>query len=119
MGLGDLALLPLRIVSRRLNPPLVDLVMDACAEAGFTPALADHPDSIEQVLAAVASGSPTWTVMYEPHARMMNQSRVRFQAAGPALVMPTSLAVRDDTTSRTVAPLLRACAAAATDEHTP
>ena len=118
VSLGDLALMPLRIVSRRLNPPLVDLVLDACAKAGFTPALADHPDSIEQMLAAIASGSPTWTVMYEPHARMMNQPRIRFLPTRPVLVMPTSLAVRDDATSRTVAPLLRACAAAATDGQT-
>jgi DNA-binding transcriptional LysR family regulator len=117
VSLSDLALVPLRIVSRRLNPPLVDLVLDACAEAGYTPALADHPDSVEQVLAAIASGSPTWTVMYEPQARMINQARVKFLPTRPALVMPTSLAVRGDTTSRTVAPLLRACAAAASDGY--
>jgi DNA-binding transcriptional LysR family regulator len=36
IGLDELAALPLRIVPRRLNPPLVDLVLTACAEAGFT-----------------------------------------------------------------------------------
>jgi DNA-binding transcriptional LysR family regulator len=110
--LGELAPLPLRIVTRRRNPPLVDLVTGACAAAGFTPTLASHPDSVEMVLAAIASGPPTWTVMYEPHLRMLNPSQVAFLPTQPALTMPTALAVRPDANSRTIAPLLRACDAA-------
>ena len=37
VALADLAPLPLRLVSRRLNQPLVDLVIGACAQAGFEP----------------------------------------------------------------------------------
>jgi DNA-binding transcriptional LysR family regulator len=111
--IGKLADLPLRIVSRQLNPPLVDLVLGVCAEAGFTPALADHPEGVENVMAAVASGPPTWTVLYEPHVRMLSQSLAAFRLTDPPLVMPTALAVREDATSRSLAPLLRACASAA------
>lgn len=110
--MAELAGLPLRIVSRRLNPPLVDLVLDACAAAGFTPTLGGHPDKLEDLIAAVASGPASWTVIYEPQARTLRQPLVVFLPTEPTLTMPTALAVREDATSRQVAPLLRACAAA-------
>ncbi|WP_433379692.1 LysR substrate-binding domain-containing protein [Actinoplanes sp. CA-142083] len=113
--LPDLAELPLRIVSRRLNPPLVDLLLSACAATGFTPAPGAHPDTLENTLAAMAAGPATWTVLYETHARTLHLPQVVFRPTDPELVMPTMLAVREDETSRTVAPLLRACAAAAHD----
>ncbi len=113
--LPALAELPLRIVSRRLNPPLVDLVLDACAAAGFTPVLGAHPDSLENTLAAMAAGPASWTVLYESHARTLQLPQVVFRPTAPELAMPTALAVREDATSRTVAPLLRACAIAAHD----
>ncbi len=111
--IAELAGLPLRIVQRRSNPPLVDLVLDACAAAGFTPTLDGHPDRLEDLIAAVASGPASWTVIYESQARTLRQPLVRFLPTEPELIMPTALAVRADATSRQVAPLLRACAAAA------
>ncbi|MFF5293070.1 LysR family transcriptional regulator [Paractinoplanes globisporus] len=113
--LAALAELPLRIVSHRLNPPLVDLVMGACAAAGFTPTLGAHPDTLENALAAIAAGPASWTVLYEAHARTLRVPEVLFRPTDPELVMPTALAVREDATSRMVAPLIRACAAAAHD----
>jgi DNA-binding transcriptional LysR family regulator len=110
--MAELADLPLRIVERRANPPLVDLVLGACARAGFTPVLADHPDHLEHTLATIAAGPPTWTVVYEPHARMISQGSVVFRATDPALSMTTSLAVAQDATTGAIAPLLRACAVA-------
>lgn len=110
--LADLATLPLRIVPRRLNAPLVDLVLGACAAAGFTPVLGGHLDALQDLIAAIGSGSPSWTVIYEPQARTMRQPSVAFLPTQPAMIMPTRLAVRADATSREVAPLLRACAAA-------
>lgn len=110
--LAELAALPLRIVARRLNPPLVDLVLDACAAAGFTPPLGDHPGTLQDLIAAIGSGAPSWTVLYEPQARTLRSPLVQFLPTEPALVMPTALAVRADATSRQVAPLLRACAMA-------
>jgi DNA-binding transcriptional LysR family regulator len=113
--LSALAGLPLRIVARRLNPPLVDLVLGACAAAGFTPVLGAQPDALENTLAAMAASPACWTVLYEAHARTLQPPRVVFRPTEPELVMPTALAVRADATSRAVAPLLRACAAAAHD----
>lgn len=110
--MAELAELPLRIVQRRLNPPLVDLVLDSCAAAGFTPTLSGHPDRLEDLIAAVASGPASWTVIYESQARMLRQPLVAFLPTEPTLIMPTELAVREDATSRQIAPLLRACAAA-------
>ena len=111
--LHELAELPLRIVGRRANPPLVDLVMGACAEAGFSPRLADHPEAVEDVLVAVASGPPSWSVLYEPHARMLNLDRVVFRPSDPPLGLMTALAVPEAATTTALAPLLRACSAAA------
>lgn len=110
--MAALAELPLRIVERRTNPPLVDLVLQACADAGFTPALADHPHSLEHTMATIAAGPPTWTVIYEPHARMMHPASVVFRQTDPPLSMTTSLAVSEGATTVTLAPLLRACTAA-------
>jgi DNA-binding transcriptional LysR family regulator len=58
--------------------------------------------------------APSWTVIYEAHAQTLNQPRLAFRPT-PELIMPTALAVRADATSRSLAPLLRACAAAAGD----
>jgi DNA-binding transcriptional LysR family regulator len=113
--LSDLAALPLRIVSRSRNPALIDLVLGACNAAGFTPIPGLHPDSLENTLAAVSSGPPSWTVLYEAHARTIQIPHVAFRPTTPTLVLPTALAVAADATSRTLAPLLRACAEAADD----
>ena len=115
--MSALAELPLRIVERRTNPPLVDLVLRACADAGFTPVLADHPHHLEHTLAAIAAGPPTWTVIFEPHARMMRQGSVIFRPTDPPLSLTTSLAVAEDATTATIAPLLRACTAAGQYGH--
>jgi DNA-binding transcriptional LysR family regulator len=110
--LTDLADLALHIVSRKLNPPLVDLVMGACAAAGFTPTLGSHVEGLDNTHALIATGPPSWTVIYEAHARALHHPHVAFRLTRPELVMPTALAVAADATSRAVAPLLRACSAA-------
>lgn len=112
VDLADLADLALHIVSRKLNPPLVDLVLGACAEAGFTPRLGSHVDGLDNTHALIATGPPSWTVIYEAHARALHHPRVAFRPTRPELVMPTELAVSADATSRAVAPLLRACSTA-------
>jgi DNA-binding transcriptional LysR family regulator len=112
VALRDLEALPLRIAPRRVNQPLVDLVLGACDAAGFTPVLGSHPGSLENLIAAIASGQPSWTVIYEAFARTLHEPRVAFRPLRPPLLMPTSLAVPVDATSRQVAPLLRACASA-------
>jgi DNA-binding transcriptional LysR family regulator len=110
--LAELSALPLHIVSRKHNPPLVDLVLGACADAGFTPAIGSHPSGLDNTHALIAAGAPSWTVIYEAHARALNHPHVAFRPTSPELVMPTELAVPQDATSRSLAPLLRACSAA-------
>jgi DNA-binding transcriptional LysR family regulator len=111
--LSDLARLPLLITQRRHNPPLVDLVMRQCADSGFNPNLGPPSSVLENSLAAIASGPPSWTVVYESHASILHLPGVMFRPTAPGLELPTMLAVRANATSRQVAPLLRACAAAA------
>jgi DNA-binding transcriptional LysR family regulator len=115
--LSDLAALPLRIVPRQRNAALFDLVMDTCTKAGFTPVLGGHVASLDDLIAAVGSGSPSWTVIYEPQAQTLQHPLVQFIPTDPALMMPTALAVAETATSRDVAPLLRACAAVGSVDH--
>ncbi|HEY7050325.1 MAG TPA: LysR family transcriptional regulator [Jatrophihabitantaceae bacterium] len=109
--------LPLRIARRRDNPPLVDLVLAACADAGFEPVLGPANDRLEDTLAEIGTGPPCWTVVYEAHARIIHSSRLAFRPLRPALYLPTLLAVPASATSRSLAPLLRACAEAAATDH--
>jgi DNA-binding transcriptional LysR family regulator len=119
VALADLAKMPLRLVPRQRNPPLVDLVLDACGQAGFAPVLGSPLDALETVLAAIAAGPPSWTMLYEPHARSLHQPRVAFRPTEPALVMPTALAVRQGAGSKLLAPLLQACARAGLADQDP
>lgn len=114
--LADLARLPLRIVPHSKNPPLVDLVMNACAEAGARPTTIEHLGSLDDLIATVASGTASWTVIYESQAQTLRRPLVRFVATEPPLAMATALAVAETATSRELAPLLRACAIAAIDD---
>lgn len=117
IAIADLANTALRITARRHNPPLVDLVMRTCADAGFNPVLGSTSEGLDNMLAAIATGPPSWTVVYESHAKILQLPDVAFVPTTPALSMATAVAVRADATSRTVAPLLRACAAAAADDQ--
>ncbi|MFC4116187.1 LysR family substrate-binding domain-containing protein [Nonomuraea zeae] len=95
LSLADLAGLPLRLTGRRDNPALVDAVATACQEAGFQPVSAPAADTLHDTLAAVGSGAPTWTVVYEANAEMTRVPRVVFRRlADRALTLPTSLTVR-------------------------
>jgi DNA-binding transcriptional LysR family regulator len=108
--LKDLRDLPLRITQRRTNPPLVDLVMSACAAAGFEPVLGPRSSSLQDTHAAIGAGSPSWTVIYESHARLLREGRVAFRRPKPRLALTTSLAVPAGTTvGGDLAVLLEAC----------
>ncbi|TDW65934.1 DNA-binding transcriptional LysR family regulator [Kribbella pratensis] len=108
--LKDLRDLPLRITQRRTNPPLVDLVMSACAAAGFEPVLGPRSSSLQDTHAAIGAGSPSWTVIYESHARLLREGRVVFRRPRPRLALTTSLAVPAGTTvGGDLAVLLEAC----------
>ncbi|GAA3186193.1 LysR family transcriptional regulator [Nonomuraea roseoviolacea subsp. carminata] len=94
-ALADLAGLPLRLTDRRTNPALVDLVVNACHEAGFEPVPAPAASTMHDTLAAVGAGAPTWTVVYAANAAMTSVPRVVFRRLRDrVLTLPTSLAVR-------------------------
>jgi hypothetical protein len=84
---------------------------------GVNPVLGSTSEGLDNMLAAIATGPPSWTVVYESHAKILQLPDVAFLPTTPALSMATAVAVRADATSRTVAPLLRACAAAAGDDQ--
>lgn len=110
IALHDLRELPLRITERRTNPPLVDLVMSACAAAGFEPVIGPRSGSLQDTHAAIGAGSPSWTVIYESHARLLREGRVVFRRPSPRLALTTSLAVPAGTTiGGDLAVLLAAC----------
>ena len=110
VDLTDLRELPLRITDRRTNPPLVDLVMSACAAAGFEPVLGPRSNNLQDTHAAIGAGAPSWTVIYESHARLLREGRVVFRRPHPRLALTTSLAVPAGTTvGGDLAVLLEAC----------
>ena len=110
IALKELRELPLRITQRRTNPPLVDLVMSACAAEGFEPVLGPRSSSLQDTHAAIGAGTPSWTVIYESHARLLREGRVVFRRPKPRLALTTSLAVPAGTTiAGDLAVLLAAC----------
>jgi DNA-binding transcriptional LysR family regulator len=89
-----LAELPVRLPPRDANPALVDLVIGACRAAGFEPRLAPAMND-QDMLAAIATGPPTWTVYYAAQVAVLaGIDGVAFRSpAEPPLEMPTLLAV--------------------------
>lgn len=108
VDLAALASLPLWLVGRKANAPLVDLVMSACAAAGFEPMMAPRDSKLPETLASIGSGGG-WTVLYAPHAKQLRHDRVAFRPASPGLAMTTSVAVLQGSRSRRLARLLAAC----------
>jgi DNA-binding transcriptional LysR family regulator len=116
--LRALADLPLRLVRRSENQPLVDTIMSSCADAGFEPTFGPRSQALQETLAAIGTGPPSWTLVYAAHARMMRSTLVTFvPLAAPGLVMSTALAVPISATSGPLAPLLKACAEASRIDH--
>ncbi|MGK4583622.1 LysR family transcriptional regulator [Kitasatospora sp. HPMI-4] len=121
VDLARLSGLPLYLTARRNNPPLVDLVVGACRDAGFEPVPGPPHSSLQDTLAALGAGSPGWTVLYAAHACQLRGGRVAFvpvrppdgaQAPGSHLSLPTTLAVHGAAAPERLRPLLEACRAA-------
>lgn len=112
VDLAELADLPLRLTERRNHPALVDLVMDACARAGFEPTLGPPHGSLQDTLASIGTGTPMWTVVYAANARMVNARRIAFRPCRTRLALPTSIAVRRSSPLPRL--LLEACRSAVT-----
>ncbi|WP_069885377.1 LysR family transcriptional regulator [Streptomyces luteocolor] len=114
VALGELAGLPLAITARRANPALVDLVVGACRDAGFTPVPGPVGGSLHDTLATIGAGAvPQWTVVYASHARLLHSPRVAFLPfRAPGLALTTGLAVREGApVARDLAGFLAVCTA--------
>jgi len=109
VGLAALASLPLWLVPRKANSPLVDLVMSACAAAGFEPTFGSRGSKLPETLASIGNGGG-WTVVYAPHAQQLHHDRVAFRHVDPPLTMPTSVAVPQGSRSHLLTRLIAACA---------
>jgi DNA-binding transcriptional LysR family regulator len=108
--LPDLAPFPLRLTERRNNMPLVDLVIQACHEAGFTPVSGPVSTVLTDTLAVIGTDD-SWTVAYAAHARQLQSTRVVFRPlAGPGLALTTALLVRRESPPAVLDVLLAACA---------
>jgi len=96
LELTDLAQLPLRLPERRRHPALVDLVLDRCRSSGVQPVPQPASATLQDTLATIGSGNPTWTVVYAANARRLRVRRVVFRPFGPPrMALPTAVAVRD------------------------
>jgi len=108
--LAALAQLPLRLVSRARNAPLVDRVFAACRQAGFEPVLGPPFTTDQDTLAAIGVGGASWTVYYEAQARLLPVSRVAFRRLRPpGLTMTTFLALPSHAAIPATTDLLEAC----------
>ncbi|WP_063037827.1 LysR family transcriptional regulator [Nocardia grenadensis] len=65
LRLDRLGHLPLRLAAREANPPFHDLVTEACGAAGIAPPVGPPFTTLQQTLADIAVGPPSWTVFYE------------------------------------------------------
>ncbi|MFD6157067.1 LysR substrate-binding domain-containing protein [Nocardia sp. NPDC060256] len=109
LALADLAPYPLRLTERRANAPLVDLVVDACHEAGFEPVPGPVSSALSDTLAMIGSDT-SWTVVYAAHARQLRSTRVVFNSlAAPGLSLDTALLVRSEAPPPALEILLAAC----------
>ncbi|ARF58169.1 LysR family transcriptional regulator [Streptomyces gilvosporeus] len=116
VALADLAEVPLILTGRRTNRPLVDLVLAACHDAGFTPLPGPRPGTLDNTLAAIGACGPAdalWTVVYAAHAERLSTPRVAYLPfRNPGMELTTYLAVHRTDPQPGVELLLRACAAA-------
>ncbi|MGA5821221.1 LysR family transcriptional regulator [Kitasatospora sp. NPDC094028] len=94
VDLAELAALPLRLTERPNHPALVDLVLEACARAGFRPGLLPSQSILQDTLASIGTGAPSWTVVYAANARTTTTRRIVFRPCRTPLALTTSVAVR-------------------------
>jgi len=115
VSLAALAALPLRLTPRRNNPALVDLVVNSCHAMGVEPTPGPISTNLQDTLAAIGVGAPSWTVVYAAHAALLQTSRVVFRPfQAPGLALTTSLVFNRKTPSPQAELLVRACAS---DDH--
>ncbi|NSC19766.1 LysR family transcriptional regulator [Streptomyces albus subsp. chlorinus] len=110
VDLRQLAGMPLSLTARRNNPPLVDLVTDACRNAGFAPVPGPLHSSLRDSLAMLGAGADGWTVVYAAEARQLPGGRVTFLPVdSPGFSLPTVLTVHTQADPGRLRPLVEAC----------
>jgi DNA-binding transcriptional LysR family regulator len=109
--LPQLAGIPLRLAPRRDNPPFHDLILGACTDVGFEPLPGPPFTNLQDTLAEIGTGSPTWTVLYTAVAGLMPVRRVAFRPL-TGLTAQTCLAVPPGLPGPALRHLLGACASA-------
>ena len=109
LELRQLRDLPLRLAPREDNPAFHDLILAACASAGFEPELGPAFTNTQDTLAEIGSSRPCWTALYAGAAEQMTTSRVAFRPL-LGLAMRTSLAAPPGPPTPTLRRLLDACA---------
>ncbi|MFF8898807.1 LysR substrate-binding domain-containing protein [Streptomyces lydicus] len=115
VSLAELADVPLVLTERRNNRALVDLVVNACQDAGFTPLPGPTYGSLDDTLTAIgAPGVPAeglWTVVYAAHAARLSTPRVAFLPfRNLGMELTTYLAIRRTDPPAGLDLLLKACA---------
>jgi DNA-binding transcriptional LysR family regulator len=109
--LSQLAGIPLRLAPRENNPPFHDLILSACADAGFEPLPGPPLTTAQDTLAEIGTGPPAWTVLYAAAAGLMPVRRVAFRPLA-GLTVQTCLAVPPGPPTPALRHLLNACAQA-------
>jgi DNA-binding transcriptional LysR family regulator len=95
LRLPELKDLPLRLVNRADNPAFYDLILGFCQAAGFEPVLGKPFTTVQNTLAEIGFGDPTWGIFYEGSVHANPSSLVTHLPTDPPLRARTSLAVRD------------------------
>jgi DNA-binding transcriptional LysR family regulator len=109
--LSQLSGIPLRLAPRQDNPPFHDLIVGACADAGFEPLPGPPFTTPQDTLAEIGTGPPAWTVFYTVAADLMPARRVAFRPLA-GLRAQTFLAVPPGPPGPALRHLLDACAQA-------
>jgi DNA-binding transcriptional LysR family regulator len=107
--LAELSGVALRLAPRQDNPPFHDLILGACAEAGFQPLAGPPFTTIQDTLAGIGTGPPSWTVLYTAAADQIPVSRVAFRPLA-GLTAQTCIAAPPGPPSPVLRQLLDACA---------
>jgi DNA-binding transcriptional LysR family regulator len=109
--LSQLSGIPLHLAPRQDNPPFHDLILGACADAGFEPLPGPPFTTTQDTLAEIGTGPPAWTVFYTAAADLMPAHRVGFRPLA-GLTAQTFLAVPPGPPGPALRHLLDACASA-------
>jgi len=109
--LAQLSGIPLRLAPRPDNPAFHDLILGACADAGFEPLPGPPFTTPQDTLAEIGTGPPTWTVFYTAAVGLMPARRVAFRPLA-GLTAQTCLAVSPGPPIPALRRLLDACASA-------